>query len=128
MGSIAFAHGHFWKTLWELPANADLKRARKHPHILLPGDRVTILPCAGATSHARRGRGTSPPQGCARAGAVRDARRGGKPFAGKRYELTLGGRGPRGRPTARPYRGVGLEATGDYDAATRDALYAAYGS
>jgi N-acetylmuramoyl-L-alanine amidase len=93
MGSIAFAHGHFWKTLWELPANADLKRARRHPHILLPGDRVTVPPlrrrderCATGARHVFRRKGV-PAQ-------VRFVMKDveGKPFAGKRYELTLGRR------------------------------------
>jgi hypothetical protein len=42
--SIASLAGHFWKTLWEHPSNADLSHARKSPNILLTGDILTIPP------------------------------------------------------------------------------------
>jgi N-acetylmuramoyl-L-alanine amidase len=43
LSSIAAKYG-FQKvsTIWEHPDNADLKSRRKNPHILLPGDKVTI--------------------------------------------------------------------------------------
>ena len=40
--SIAAKTGHFWKTLWDHPRNRGLRDARKHPGVLLPGDRVFV--------------------------------------------------------------------------------------
>ena len=42
MSSIAYAHGFFWQTLWDLPANASLKNQRKNPNVLMAGDIVHI--------------------------------------------------------------------------------------
>jgi hypothetical protein len=42
MASIAHERGFFWKTLWEHPINSEIRRERKDPNALLPGDRVHI--------------------------------------------------------------------------------------
>ena len=42
LSSIAARFGFRWQTLWELSENAALRRIRKDPNILLPGDKLTI--------------------------------------------------------------------------------------
>jgi N-acetylmuramoyl-L-alanine amidase len=40
--SLAHENGHFWETLWNHPANAELKSKRKTPYVLAPGDLVEV--------------------------------------------------------------------------------------
>lgn len=47
--TVAETSGHFWQTLWELPANAALRDARGNPNQLVAGDVVTVPPLRGKT-------------------------------------------------------------------------------
>jgi hypothetical protein len=40
--SIAEDYGFFWETLWNFPANSELRARRLEPTVLLPGDEVVI--------------------------------------------------------------------------------------
>ncbi len=42
ISSIAYAHGFFADTIWNHPNNAELKKKRKSPYVLMPGDVVFI--------------------------------------------------------------------------------------
>jgi N-acetylmuramoyl-L-alanine amidase len=40
--SIAYENGLYWKTVWDHPQNAELKRQRSSPFLLMPGDVVSV--------------------------------------------------------------------------------------
>lgn len=42
ISSIAAAHGLFWETVWDHPANAALRQRRPSPNVLAPGDQVVV--------------------------------------------------------------------------------------
>ncbi|MGZ5443997.1 MAG: peptidoglycan-binding domain-containing protein [Thermoanaerobaculia bacterium] len=89
--SIAAASGHLPQTLWDDPANADLKAVRIDPELLVPGDRVSIPPirpktvaCATGSSHVFRVAGRKATVTIFVEDEAAD------PFANKQYELVGG--------------------------------------
>jgi hypothetical protein len=89
--SIAISTGHHWESIWNHSQNTQLREVRRTPHVLLPGDRLTIPTIAtkqesGETEvrHRFRRRGTPVPI-CI---TLRDWKE--RPYAGKYYELRVG--------------------------------------
>jgi type VI protein secretion system component Hcp len=92
VSSIAKDTGHFWQTLWDEPTNAELRKIRKDPNVLLPGDRVYVPPLqqkmeAGQTEMRHRFRLKSQPE-MLRIRVLRD----GKPRKNQPYTLDVDGK------------------------------------
>jgi N-acetylmuramoyl-L-alanine amidase len=92
VASIAAGAGHLPATIWNDPANAALKEARTDPELLVPGDRLTVMPlraktvsCATGRTHVFR----ALLQPIAFAIVVEDE--DGTPFASKKWKLTADG-------------------------------------
>ncbi|MDF1747897.1 MAG: peptidoglycan-binding domain-containing protein [Alphaproteobacteria bacterium] len=98
MASIADQTGHFWEKIWNDPANSELKTARQNPHVLMPGDKVTI-PDLTAKSETRQ---TDLIYTFKRKGVPIQINftvetQSGKPFPDKAYILKIGRRRYSGR-------------------------------
>ena len=94
--SIADAAGHFWKTIWDDPANAEVKRVRGSPHVLMAGDRLHVREkqageAPGATEQRHRFRRKGIPIQFELL-----VEENGQPLRGKSYTLTIEGRMVRG--------------------------------
>jgi hypothetical protein len=95
--SIAQKHGFFHETLWNLDENAGLKRQRKDPNILLPGDIVYIPEVDPAKmSRANDQRHTFRRKGVPSKFHMRFMRHG-KPRANIPYLVRIDGRDTRGK-------------------------------
>jgi hypothetical protein len=92
VASIAFEHGHFWETIWNDPANLDLKNARGNPYVLLPGDRLHIPPLqakveSGSTEQRHRFKRKGVPEKL----HIRILDENGKPLSGVNYSIEVDG-------------------------------------
>jgi N-acetylmuramoyl-L-alanine amidase len=81
-----------WQTIYDHPQNEDLKRRRPNPNVLLPGDRVFVpdkrvelVPRPTEQVHLF----SLAPGGCLLRIVLEDE--DGKPLAGKKFELAIGG-------------------------------------
>ena len=90
--SIADAAGHFWKTIWDHPDNAEVKRARGSPHVLMAGDclhvpdkRLKEETCATEKTHRFKRKGIPIHF------EIR-VEENGRPLSGNRYVLEIEGR------------------------------------
>ena len=94
--SIAHEAGHFWETVWNYGANADLKAKRKNPNILNPGDVVTVpairvksYSCGTDTRHSFKRKGVP-------AMMKMQLKLLGEPRANEEYTIILGDKTYRG--------------------------------
>lgn len=89
LSSIAAEHRLTWRTLWNHPENLDLRRLRKDPNILYPGDRVfiperTVKEESGSTGQVHRFRLRGTPARL----RIRYLRRG-EPQSGVPWQLVI---------------------------------------
>ena len=89
--SIAFEKGFFWETVWDDSQNAELKRVRKNPNALLPGDKVFVpekqeKEASGATEQKHRFRRKGVP---ALLRIILLSSKNGEPHANKPYTLVI---------------------------------------
>ena len=92
ISSIAYDYGFFPDTLWNDPKNLELKRRRKDPNVLFPGDAVRVreleekdVPCATEQRHRFRRRGVP-------AKLIIQFKLDGEPRANEPYVLEIDGR------------------------------------
>ena len=91
LSSIAARYGLFWQTIWDDPRNAELKKKRGNPEVLLEGDRVFVralqekrVSCATGKRHVFRRKGVPVPI------VLRLHDRSQQPFANCRFVLEVG--------------------------------------
>jgi len=90
--SIADAAGHFWRTIWNHPANDEVKSVRGSPHVLLAGDRLHVPPIV-----IKEEDGATEQRHCFRRKGIPITfeivvKENGKPLAGERYIIVIEGR------------------------------------
>ena len=84
--SIAQTHLLNWKDIWDAPENEELKKNRKHPGILMAGDKVYLPPPKKYKTHKRY---TIKLKQSVKV-AIRIVEKG-KLYANKKYKLEAGG-------------------------------------
>lgn len=90
--SIATAAGLLPDSVWNDPANAALKDARKNGEVLLPGDRLTVRAIQAKSVDRPTGkRHVFRRKGIPAKVTIYAQDEEGSPFAGKKYELTVDG-------------------------------------
>jgi len=92
ISSIAHRHGLFWEKVWNHPENAELKKQRKDPNILFPGDSVFVpereqKEYSAATESRNRFRRKGVPAKFKVCLAIND-----EPLANKRYRMCINGK------------------------------------
>lgn len=101
ISSIAFRHGFFPDTIWNHPDNAELKRLRRDPNVLLAGDVVQVPDLRpkevdAATEECHRFRRKGVPEKL----RIKIEDEAGEPIANAPYEITIDGKHRRGTTDA----------------------------